>query len=68
VPVGVAAWPGTDRFVVLEKSGLVRVVGPRGTLGRPLLDLRSRVDPTGDERGMLGIAFHPRFAENGPSS
>jgi hypothetical protein len=34
----------------------------------PFLDLRSRMVslmPEFDERGLLGLAFHPRYASNG---
>ena len=35
---------------------------------QPVLDLRSKItslDPAFDERGLLGLAFHPDFATNG---
>jgi glucose/arabinose dehydrogenase len=42
---------------------------PDGTLTpEPFLDLRSRIVPLMpgfDERGLLGLAFHPRYASNG---
>ncbi|XP_035694537.1 HHIP-like protein 1 [Branchiostoma floridae] len=60
---------GTGRFYIVEQLGVVRVADRYGRLRRePLLDLRRRVltsDKAGDERGLLGMALHPRFNENG---
>lgn len=53
---------GEDEYFVTEKStGEVHhVVG--GEIGEPVLDLAVNFF---DERGLLGIALHPDFAENG---
>lgn len=60
-----AASPGGDsRVFVVEKIGRVRVVQRRKMLRRPFLNLRRHVGSDGTERGMLGIAFHPRFRQN----
>jgi glucose/arabinose dehydrogenase len=61
-PTFVSAAPGDARGLwVLEQSGrLLRLAGGRR---RTVLDLRSRVS-AGDEQGLLGLAFHPRFARN----
>ncbi|CAH1273631.1 HHIPL2 [Branchiostoma lanceolatum] len=60
---------GTGRFFIVEQIGVVRVADKYGRLRRePLLDLRRRVltsDTAGDERGLLGMALHPRFNETG---
>jgi glucose/arabinose dehydrogenase len=55
---------GTDRLFVVEQPGTVRVVedGKRST--EPYLDLTDRTEARG-EQGLLGLAFHPEFAENG---
>src|SRR3954467_6546356 len=65
--------PGApDRLFVLEQNGLVRVVENGALLAAPALDIRPLVSPplvttnANDERGLLGIAFHPGF--NDPSS
>lgn len=50
------------RLFVLEQAGRVRVLRDNGTLAT-FVDLRSRVDDT-DERGLVGIAFDPRFETN----
>nr|WP_303715137.1 PQQ-dependent sugar dehydrogenase [Methanoculleus marisnigri] len=60
---------GTGRLFVVDQIGVVQVVDANGTtLPEPFLDLRDRMvdlNPTYDERGLLSIAFHPNFSENG---
>jgi glucose/arabinose dehydrogenase len=52
---------GSNRLFVNEQDGVVRVVGPDGSVrAEPFLDIRSRV-LAGGERGLLGLAFHPGF-------
>ena len=64
-PVALVAAPGDPRLFVVEQTGRIRVV-ENGQLRRaPFLDLTDRVGTNGNERGLLGLAFHPRFAENG---
>jgi glucose/arabinose dehydrogenase len=55
------------RFVV-DQTGLVLILTPAGeVLPVPFLDIRDRVvlSSAFDERGLLALAFHPRFATNG---
>lgn len=61
-PVLVTAPDGDDRRFILEQGGRVRVLAD-GELST-YLDLRDRVT-SGGERGLLGLAFHPGFAQNG---
>ncbi|MCX5412779.1 PQQ-dependent sugar dehydrogenase [Streptomyces sp. NBC_00059] len=65
-PVALAASDdGTDRLFIVEKSGRVRVYHPdTGLAAAPLVDIRSAVDESGNERGLLGIAVPPGFAES----
>jgi hypothetical protein len=64
-PVYVTAPPGdTGRLFVVEKTGRIRIVKGGGVLSRPFLDLSALVS-TGGEQGVLSIAFHPRYANNG---
>lgn len=66
-PLGLAA-PGDGRLFVFDQVGLVHVVANETKLETPLLDLRSRLVPLQsnyDERGLLGLAVHPSFAQNG---
>jgi glucose/arabinose dehydrogenase len=63
-PVGiVAAGDGSGRLFVFEQRGTVAVLDGGGA-PRRWLDLSDRTRAQG-ERGLLGLAFHPRFAENG---
>ncbi|XP_004613117.2 HHIP-like protein 2 [Sorex araneus] len=65
----VHAGDGSHRLFVAEQLGVVWVLLPgRSRLQQPFLDLRSAVLATpwlGDERGFLGLAFHPQFRHNG---
>ena len=60
---------GTGRLFVVDQTGLIYVVSADGQkLGTPFLDLRDRMVELNegyDERGLLGLAFHPDYAENG---
>jgi glucose/arabinose dehydrogenase len=68
----VAFVPPTDtsgRIFIVDQIGLIKILMPDGTLlSQPFLDLRSRIIPLNpgyDERGLLGLAFHPGYATNG---
>jgi glucose/arabinose dehydrogenase len=54
----------SGRLFVVEQPGRVRVLTGGGLRATPFLDLRGRV-LFGGERGLLGLAFHPRYAGNG---
>jgi glucose/arabinose dehydrogenase len=60
-PVDVVFLPGSDRRLVAEQRGTVRVLDGDGLRPEPALDLRERV-VTGYETGLLGLAVHPEFA------
>lgn len=62
-PVAIAH-AGDDRIFVVEQRGVIRLVDAQGIASVPFLDLRERVQ-FGGEQGLLGLAFHPRYAENG---
>jgi len=65
-PTAIAnAGDGSDRLFVVQKEGLVRVVKGSALLPAPFLDVRDLVTDAGNEQGLLGIAFHPQFAQNG---
>jgi len=51
------------RLFVVEQAGRIRIVR-NGAVAATFLDIASRVG-SGGERGLLGLAFHPRHAENG---
>ncbi len=56
---------GTDRLFVVEQSGQIKIVADGAVARRPFLDLTGVVDTNGSERGLLSLAFHPDYAENG---
>lgn len=57
---------GSQRFFILERAGRILVLRPDGQLvGTPFLNLTPQVLSRGQEQGLLGMAFHPRYAENG---
>jgi hypothetical protein len=54
--------PGDERLFVVERGGVIRIVGH----DEPFLDIAHRVNSEdGIEPGLLGMAFHPRYSENG---
>lgn len=55
---------GGDRLFVVEQEGVVRIIEEGILLKRPFLDIRDRVE-WGGEKGLLSIAFHPGYRENG---
>ncbi len=58
------AGDGSGRLFVVEKAGLVRVLDGGELQGEPFLDLRGRVGTVAEE-GLLSLAFHPRYRDNG---
>jgi glucose/arabinose dehydrogenase len=63
-PVGIAA-PRSERgrLYVVEQRGTIRVLAGGRVRAGSFLDLRDRV-LAGGEQGLLGLAFHPRYASN----
>jgi glucose/arabinose dehydrogenase len=54
---------GDTRLFVTERGGTIRIVNKDGTVSAPILDISSKV-LAGGEMGLIGLAFHPKFAEN----
>jgi glucose/arabinose dehydrogenase len=64
-PVFLTAPPGdASRLFIVEQTGRIKIVKNGSLLSSPFLDLSSQVSSTG-ERGLLGLAFHPQYAQNG---
>lgn len=61
----IAAPRGDERVFVVEQEGRVRVIEDGELLDEPFLDVAPFVTTEGLEQGLLGLAFHPRFADNG---
>lgn len=69
-PVGLIPSPDdTGRLFIVDQVGVVKIISPDGkVLPEPFLDLRARMvtlNSAYDERGLLGLAFHPDFKKNG---
>ena len=65
-PVDLAAPTGDDRLFVVQRVGVIRILDENRTMLEPaFLDLTDQVLAGGIEQGMLGLDFHPEYAENG---
>lgn len=65
-PVDIQAPPGDEsRIFVVTQRGTIRVVKNGTTLLTPFLNVSGLVSQTGNERGLLGLAFDPDFEKNG---
>ena len=63
-PLYLTAPAGDSRLFIVEQPGRIRIVKDGRLLERAYLDLTDRIG-YGGERGLLSVAFHPRFRENG---
>ena len=66
-PIGLThAGDGTHRLFINEQKGVIRVFHQDVEVldETPYLDIRDRIH-SGGERGLLGVAFHPAYADNG---
>jgi glucose/arabinose dehydrogenase len=65
-PLGLAtAADGTGRLFIVEQAGRIQVVQDGQLLPQTYLDITDRVGSRGNEQGLLGLAFHPHYAQNG---
>jgi glucose/arabinose dehydrogenase len=55
----------SGRLFIIEKPGRIRVFQDGQLLETPFMDIVERVGSSGNEQGLLGMAFHPNYAENG---
>jgi glucose/arabinose dehydrogenase len=55
---------GSGRLFIVEQGGTIRIAENGQVLPQPFLDISTRI-VAGGERGLLGMAFHPRYAETG---
>jgi glucose/arabinose dehydrogenase len=59
---------GSQRLFVVDQPGLIWIIANGKRIEKPFLDIRQKVVPLNsfyDERGLLGLTFHPKFAANG---
>ncbi|MCH7993481.1 MAG: hypothetical protein IIB57_03455 [Planctomycetes bacterium] len=70
-----SARDGTDRLFIAEQDGFIRLIKNNALLPTPYLDVSTLLVPLGvfgtqnendfDERGLIGLAFHPGFEDAG---
>lgn len=53
------------RLFVTEQAGRIWIIEDGQLLSEPFLDIRDRVGSAANEQGLLSIAFHPDYTENG---
>jgi glucose/arabinose dehydrogenase len=64
-PVGaVNAGDGSGRLFIIEQEGVIRILQNGELLRNPFLDIQEKVECC-SEKGLLGLAFHPHYPENG---
>lgn len=56
---------GDDRIFVVERAGRIRIIDDGSILPASFLNIASQVSSNPNERGLLGLAFHPDYADNG---
>ena len=64
----VAPGDGSQHLFVVDQTGSIWIISAGRRSEKPFLDLRARVVELNsfyDERGLLGLAFHPDFPANG---
>jgi glucose/arabinose dehydrogenase len=59
-----SAGDGSGRLFLVERRGLIKVFKDGAVQPGSFLDMRTKVE-AGGERGLLAVAFHPRFEDNG---
>jgi glucose/arabinose dehydrogenase len=62
-PLGIIS-AGDARLFIVQQSGTIAIWDGTRILPTPFLDVRSLVSCC-NERGLLGLAFHPHYAANG---
>lgn len=68
-PLAMVQPAGDDRKFVVEQFGHIKIIDKSGNLlPSPFLDIRNKIRTQFhdfDERGALGLTFHPNFKKNG---
>jgi glucose/arabinose dehydrogenase len=63
-PDYVAQPPESDDLYVVERPGRIRIVRDGRTLDEPALDIADQVSDSGQEQGLLSVAFPPDFQDS----
>ncbi len=64
-PVYLTAPPGDDRLFVVEQAGRILIIDNDQLLPTAYLDIQGIVGSSGNEQGLLSMAFHPDYEDNG---
>lgn len=65
-PLALIADPlGSEKLYVVEQPGRIYRIDPAQSTQELFLDIRDRVYDKGWEQGLLGLAFHPDYQNNG---
>ena len=62
--ISLAGLPGDDHLYVTDQIGIIYLINPRTSTSSIFLDLRESIPDlfsTQDDRGLLGLAFHPDY-------
>ncbi len=61
------AGDNTNRIFVVEQEGVISVFANNASVAskKTFLDIKSKVNDSGNEEGLLGLAFHPNYETNG---
>jgi glucose/arabinose dehydrogenase len=66
MPTGLSvANDGSGRLFITERRGTIRVIRDGEISPRPFLDIFDQVESGAVEQGLLRLAFHPNYLENG---
>lgn len=63
-PTGIVSTNDDDRLYIVEQAGTIRHTTPGQSGSEVFMDITDKVVANG-EMGLLGLAFHPDYAENG---
>lgn len=59
------AGDGSGRVFIVERGGKILILENGFVLQESYLDIGQKIATRGSEQGLLGLAFHPDYAENG---
>lgn len=60
-----SAFDESGRLFIIEKYGVIRIYENGQLQSEPFLVITDRVNDSGNEMGLLGLAFHPGYETNG---
>ncbi|NWF64056.1 MAG: PQQ-dependent sugar dehydrogenase [Chloroflexi bacterium] len=60
-----SAFDGSGRLFIIEKYGAIRILRDGLVSPQLFLNIKDRVNDESNEMGLLGLAFHPNFEQNG---